>query len=717
MSAAAGKGRTVKVTVKKVPPAATGSAAAETTKTTTYTIGGFTGIENAQTAITEAVFGTENLKKLRAANINPRKLYEHTSCDAQCNNVIGAVGKQKGPFGNVIVSSCWICGIPIVYKTDATRSIEPGQCEHVLPIIQAVMFIGLYTGDKKSVVGPENENYRKHLQLEYEWAHEKCNLIKNDDVYLDIEIVGGQEKYTVNQGKIRALLEKVWDDNPDYEYTQEFNTVLRAKYPGARGREAFITARIVSMTRRMRQIADMLNKSNAPGLLKIVAAINLRHNIRAEGAQLMDDESTIFTPKTLKLPTPLSSFNVLINLVSNTINTISGATSKLRKIIDETDAKTRITTAFAAIVGQDLPVTQKPQADCMMDLVQLHYIIALLEGIQRRIREEAAAAAGSAIAERRIAAADAIAALVTSFTAKQAERQAACPGIDITSLLPPTEVAAPVCDTAEPNLVLGELAPAISELEEHDADGAVAAAGVESLLQFARADVSAPDGVTNVEGLIDSFTDTGTEEEVTIAVDDLDGALESFSRLNVLSAAAMRSDDATLTVGRVGRPSRKPGDGGWGDRRPKDPRDAALGASAVNVPLRQNVTLRSLERYGHRVDTADDLRDLKRRGVVDEDELEELIEELHWRSDRRSMMWGPSTVGHPLYSGQTAPARHSSIDKDDGSAYGGAGTGPGRMGGGARHLRRTRRRGGQSRRNRTRKQAHRPRRSTRSRKH
>lgn len=714
MSAAAGKGRTVKVTVKKAPPA--GSAAAETTETTTYTIGGFTGIENAQTAITEAVFGTENLKKLRAANINPRKLYEHTSCDAQCNNVIGAVGKQKGPFGNAIVSSCWICGIPIVYKTDATRSIEPGQCEHVLPIIQAVMFIGLYTGDKKSLNDPK---YKEYLKLEYEWAHEKCNLIKNDDVYLDIKNVTGLETYTVNQGKIRTLLEKVWDDNPDYEYTQEFNTVLRAKYPGAGGRDAFITARLRSMTMRMQKIADMLNRSKAPGLLKIVAAINLRHNIRAEGAQLMSDASTVFTPRTLKLPTPLSSFNVLINLVSNTINTISGATSKLRKIIDETDAKTRITGAFAAIVGKDLPVTRKPEADCMMELVQLYYIIELLNTIEAGIRADAATAAG-VIAVKRTAAADAIAALATSFAAKQAERQSACPSIDITSLLPPTTAAAPVCDLAEPNLILGELAPAISEIEEHDADGAVAAAGAESLLQLARADVSAPEGVTNVKGLIDSFTDTGTEEEVTIAVNDLDGALESFSRLNVLSAAAMRSEDATLTASRVGRPSRKPGDGGRGDRRSKDPRDAALGASAVNVPLRRNVTLRSLERYGHRVDTADDLMDLKRRGIIDEDELEELIEELHWRSDRRSMMWGPSTVGHPLYGDrgdQTAPARRRSIDEDDGSAYGGAGIGPKRLGGGARRLRRTRRRGGQSRRNRTRKQAHRYRRSTRSRKH
>jgi hypothetical protein len=701
----------VKVTVKKAPPA--GSAAAETTVTRTFTIGGFTGIENAQTAITEAVFGTENLKKLRAANINPRKLYEHTSCDAQCNNVIGAVGKQKDPDGNLIESSCWICGIPIVYKTDATRSIEPGQCEHVLPIIQAVMFIGLYTGDKKSLA---DQKYKDYLKLEYEWAHEKCNLIKNDDVYLDIEIVGGQEKYTVNQGKIRTLLEKVWDDNPDYEYTQEFNTVLHATYSGARGREAFITARLESMTRRMRQIADMLNRSKAPGLLKIVAAINLRHNIRAEGAQLMDDASTVFTPKPLKLPTPLSSFNVLVNLVSNTINTISGATSKLRKIIDETDAKVRIIAAFAAIDGIKLNVTQKPQADCMMDLVQLHYIIALLEGIQRRIRDEAAAAAaGSAIAERRIAAADAIAALVTSFTAKQAERQAACPGIDITSLLPPTTAGAPVCDLAEPNLILDEIAPAITELEEYGSGKAVDAAEVESLLQFARAavsaadidadgdeevekgaesllqlaraDVSAPDGFTNVEGLIDSFVDTGTEKEVSIEEDDLPGALESFRELNVLSDAAKSPavNPRDVDYYRELYHEDKPSFFKWMLARPD--MDAAARALGMGMPVvREAAAFADNER---------------RRGGVG------LYASRDDRSEWRGSLWSRNDY--------VARERRNSID--DGSAYGGAGIGPKRLGGGARRLRRTRRRGGQSRRNRTRKQAHRSRRSTRSRKH
>ena len=99
-----------------------------------------------------------------------RDIFELATAPAQCNNTIFPFVAGKTP--------CWICGMVIPFATDDMKcgyeNGLAGECEHILPIAQAAIFLQLY--DK----GNKNSDLFK---LEYAWAHKLCNRTKNDDVY------------------------------------------------------------------------------------------------------------------------------------------------------------------------------------------------------------------------------------------------------------------------------------------------------------------------------------------------------------------------------------------------------------------------------------------------------------------------------------------------------------------------------------------------------
>ena len=108
-----------------------------------------------------------------------RDWWERSGVEQQCNNVIG----QFVP-GTI----CYICGCPI---------LGIAECEHILSVFKAAMFLHLYRNDFKiNRMGriedsngqpfPRNVIDRMMLELllEYKWAHRCCNQVKSNTDFI-----------------------------------------------------------------------------------------------------------------------------------------------------------------------------------------------------------------------------------------------------------------------------------------------------------------------------------------------------------------------------------------------------------------------------------------------------------------------------------------------------------------------------------------------------
>jgi hypothetical protein len=173
--------------------AATGGAAAGAASggaaTAISVAKGFTGFEgDAQTALIRAIFG-DATKGLTA-----RDIYEISTPTTQCRRVIGPP------------STCWICSRP--FTRSYVEVLGGPQCEHILPITQAVMYMGLYSHKEYTLLKPAEKNeYLEFLRLEYGWAHADCNSMKKSNVYIHYNVE--TQKYEVSVDKINTLLSNI----------------------------------------------------------------------------------------------------------------------------------------------------------------------------------------------------------------------------------------------------------------------------------------------------------------------------------------------------------------------------------------------------------------------------------------------------------------------------------------------------------------------------
>ena len=156
------------------------------------------------TELAEKVFGEEAVRLVKDNGYNARDIWEMTSPTVQCNNTVGRVeyGKTK----------CWICGLTI--KNEAGFKAE---CEHVLPIAQASIFISLYNPRKNP------EESRNYIALEYGWAHNVCNQEKgamSGVLYHDGVI-------HVDKRAIEKLLAKIFKSKRSQKFTQ----ALHSEFP------------------------------------------------------------------------------------------------------------------------------------------------------------------------------------------------------------------------------------------------------------------------------------------------------------------------------------------------------------------------------------------------------------------------------------------------------------------------------------------------------
>lgn len=162
-----------------------------------------------------------------------RNFYESSTPTTQCNNIIK-------PFENNI--PCYICGLPIFKQGEDGDGLGP-ECEHILPIAQAILFLGVYGAKYK----PDQIFYNPEiLHFEYAWAHRTCNQVKSDKVYTTYNPINEPSKrFGVNNDGLKQLLRDIW--NNDRSDSIIFNTELKRSYKSV---DDFINSRFSPVTNK-----------------------------------------------------------------------------------------------------------------------------------------------------------------------------------------------------------------------------------------------------------------------------------------------------------------------------------------------------------------------------------------------------------------------------------------------------------------------------------
>jgi len=154
-------------------------------------------------------FGQDFIDTLKTYDLTTRDLFELSTPTTQCVNMIGECADPAACM-------CWLCGLPIymneegasVTKKEDIADIFYPECEHVLPVMQAVLILGgLYVDKHKD--DPFWSHIQEHtLRFEYKWAHHLCNHAKSDIVFIDNR--GELNKYVVDSylAKIYAGLKE-----------------------------------------------------------------------------------------------------------------------------------------------------------------------------------------------------------------------------------------------------------------------------------------------------------------------------------------------------------------------------------------------------------------------------------------------------------------------------------------------------------------------------
>lgn len=140
---------------------------------------------------------------------------------------------------------CWLCGYGLYRDRKAVDTIA---CEHILPVIQAVMFADIALPKTPSTSTPEL------VQAEYAWAHAVCNGPKSSSVFIK----------EVHDDKGRVV-KWAMDDSEVMRVLQEtVSNIRRANIDNGQLRdpkevEAWLKQRLVFITGKLQPILDKIN--------------------------------------------------------------------------------------------------------------------------------------------------------------------------------------------------------------------------------------------------------------------------------------------------------------------------------------------------------------------------------------------------------------------------------------------------------------------------
>jgi hypothetical protein len=213
------------------------------------------------------LFGEDAVREVKK-KMDVREIWNISTNTTQCNNVIGRSTPE---------TECWICGL----KIDDIPGMKP-ECEHILPVAQAVIYLSLYSSKKP----PKTDAERMVLQMEYGWAHTVCNQDKSDICC----IINSGQNAVVSDKNIRYILNKIYTSN------REDSTILKEKLKGLYPTLAsFLAARLEAVKERYKRIVDFLNPTSSESRFKLTILAGLvtamdYTNIHDEAQSLLSDE-------------------------------------------------------------------------------------------------------------------------------------------------------------------------------------------------------------------------------------------------------------------------------------------------------------------------------------------------------------------------------------------------------------------------------------------
>ena len=209
-----------------------------------------------------------------------RKFWEPSSPTTQCNGTIGQ-------FNNGI--ECYICGMPIervvVRARARARSESLGEasaavatdnsdsdgdasnidgrnpeCEHILPIGLAVLYLGLHSPLFKTS-GWYNKDIVKY---EYAWAHRACNQVKSDRSF--IKMNPDHTQFIPDIDKINIFLSDLWNvqRSDSAFFKSELHRIYRHDFDNFKSNRMNYDSLFVI---KFNKILEILNSSKAPQLL------------------------------------------------------------------------------------------------------------------------------------------------------------------------------------------------------------------------------------------------------------------------------------------------------------------------------------------------------------------------------------------------------------------------------------------------------------------
>jgi hypothetical protein len=227
--------------------------------------------EYALKALAEQIFGTKVVDILKDKKMTYRDIWETSSPTTQCGNTIGDAVDG--------VSICWLCGFAIDMSIDAFKP----ECEHVLPVGQALVFLDLY---KHSVhKGDISKELAQMLKLEYRWSHSVCNRIKSDTNFLGFNSKGAP---IILEGVITNYLSEIYSKSDD----------LKSLVGRGKSVNDWNKSRLADISKQLNSISKFINeKTTGLLLLSGVAALFEPENIASSLRTTITPEKVEAVPK------------------------------------------------------------------------------------------------------------------------------------------------------------------------------------------------------------------------------------------------------------------------------------------------------------------------------------------------------------------------------------------------------------------------------------
>ena len=124
--------------------------------------------------------------------------------DDQCemSTMKGAGKFEKGKF-------CWICGNKIIINPKIKE--KQYNCEHIIPVLRAVMFTGLLNQQpwQKGALGDETPFLARARNENYLWSHTCCNILKSSAVWFTFD---EKKLFIPDPVTIKESLKKIVDN-------------------------------------------------------------------------------------------------------------------------------------------------------------------------------------------------------------------------------------------------------------------------------------------------------------------------------------------------------------------------------------------------------------------------------------------------------------------------------------------------------------------------